>query len=44
MGYATAGGEELSGLYLVSIPEREGEYNGIGNDWMGLEVSTYISD
>jgi hypothetical protein len=32
MGDATVGGEELSGLYLVSVSEREGEYNGVGSD------------
>jgi hypothetical protein len=44
MGDATAGGEELSGLYLVSISEREGKYNDMGSNWLGLEVSTYSFD
>ena len=44
MGNVTAGGEELPGLYPVSVSEREGEYNGVGSDWMGLEVSTYFFD
>jgi hypothetical protein len=44
MGDASAGRKESLGLYSISIPEREGEYNGVGSDWMGLEVSTYTSD
>jgi len=44
MGDASAGRKESLGLYPISIPEREGEYNGVGSDWMGLEVSTYTSD
>jgi hypothetical protein len=40
----TAGREESSGLYLVSISEREGKYNNVGSDWLGLEVSTYFFD
>jgi hypothetical protein len=44
MGNASAGRKELLGLYPISIPEREDEYNDVGSDWMGLKVSTYISD
>jgi hypothetical protein len=44
MGDATAGGEESSGLYPVNVSEREGEYNDVGSDWLGLEVSTYSFD
>ena len=36
MGYTVTGGEELSGLYIVSIQEWEGEYNGMGSDWVGI--------
>lgn len=44
MGYALTGREESPGLYPINIPEREGEHNSVGSDWMGLEVSTYTSD
>jgi hypothetical protein len=44
MGDATARREESFGLYLVNISEREGEYNSVGSDWLGLEVSTYSFD
>jgi hypothetical protein len=39
-----AGREELLGLYLISISEREDKYNNVGSDWLGLEVFTYTSD
>ena len=41
MGYVIARREESLRLYLINIPEREGKYNSIGSDWMGLKVSTY---
>ena len=44
MGYTAAGREELPGLYTISIQEWEGEYNSIGSDQVGLEVSTYSFD
>jgi hypothetical protein len=44
VGNVTAGREESPGLYPVSISEREGEYNGVGSDWIELEVSTYSFD
>jgi hypothetical protein len=44
MGDMSAGRKELLGLYPINISEREDEYNDVGNDWIGLEVSTYTSD
>jgi hypothetical protein len=44
MGYASAGKKESLGLYLISIPEREDKHNGIGSDWIELEVFTYTFD